>query len=97
MLPQSRATLLYVTYKIYWDPKNLEFKIMFDFHFFGFNLLNNLIHVSNLLITVEILGNYDTKTNQWVLTPKQLNLVGIGIGICTGIGISKGIISDFHL
>ena len=24
---------------------------------------------------MEILGNYDTKTNQSVLTPKQLNLV----------------------
>ena len=24
---------------------------------------------------MEILGNYDTKTNQLVLTPKQLNLV----------------------
>ena len=24
---------------------------------------------------MEIFGNYDTKTNQWVLTPKQLNLV----------------------
>ena len=24
---------------------------------------------------MEILGNYDTKINQWVLTPKQLNLV----------------------
>ena len=40
------------------------------------NLLNNLIQQSNLLIiSVEILGNYDTKTNQWVLIPKQLNLV----------------------
>ena len=24
---------------------------------------------------MEIWGNYDTKTNQWVLTSKQLNLV----------------------
>ena len=33
-----------------------------------------LIQLSNLLISVEILGNYDTKTNQWVLTLKELNL-----------------------
>ena len=40
------------------------------------DLLNHLIiHLSNLLISVEILGNYDIKTNQWVLTSKQLSLV----------------------
>ena len=39
------------------------------------NLLNNLIQLSSLPISMEILGNYDTKTNQLVLTPKQLNLV----------------------
>ena len=38
------------------------------------NLLNNLIQLSSLPISMEILGNYDTKTNQWVLTPKQLYL-----------------------
>ena len=41
------------------------------------NLLNNLIQLTNLLISMEILGNYDTKTNQSVLTPKQLNFVFI--------------------
>ena len=40
------------------------------------NLLNNLIiQLSNLLISVEILGKHDIKTNQLVLTSKQLNLV----------------------
>ena len=38
------------------------------------NLLNNLIQLSSLPISMEILGNYDTKTNQWVLTPKQFYL-----------------------
>ena len=34
---------------------------MFDFIFFDLdNLLNNLIQLSNLLISVEILGTYDT-------------------------------------
>ena len=34
----------------------------------------NLIQISNFLLSMEI-GNYDTKTNQLVLTSKQLNLV----------------------
>ena len=38
------------------------------------NLLNNLIQLLSLPISMEILSNYDTKTNQWVLTPKQLYL-----------------------
>ena len=29
---------------------------------------------------MEIIGNFDTKTNQWVLTPKQLNLVVVKTG-----------------
>ena len=37
--------------------------------------LSNFIQLSKLPIFMEILGNYDTKTNQWVLTPKQLKLV----------------------
>ena len=47
---------------------DLKFKIfwisIFD------NLFNNLLLLSNLLISVEILGNSNTKTNQLVLTPK---------------------------
>ena len=52
---------------------------MFDTNFVGFKSLrinlNNLIQLSTLPISLAILGNYDTETNQWVLTPKQLNLV----------------------
>ena len=55
--------------------KNTEFLPEKNFVKKNRNLLNNLILLSNLLISVEILGNYDSKTNQWVLTSKQLNLV----------------------
>jgi len=51
---------------------------MFDQFFWNAifdNFLKSLIQLSNLLPSIEISGNYDTKTNQWVLTPKQLNLV----------------------
>ena len=40
------------------------------------NLLNTLIQLSDLPISMKILFNYDTKTIQWVLTSKQLDLVG---------------------
>ena len=58
--------------------KTFGLRIRFDLDFLISifdNLLNNLIQLSNLPISMEILGNYDTKTNQLVLTPKQLNLV----------------------
>ena len=45
------------------------------------SILNNLIQLSNLPILMEILGNFETKTNQWVLTPNQLNLVHIDMNI----------------
>ena len=35
---------------------------------------------------MEILGNYDTKINQWVLTPKQLNLVFL---FCNLVNVKK--------
>ena len=55
--------------KIFWIKDFSNFLIsIFD------NLLNNLIQLLSLPISMEILGNYDTKTNQWVLTPKQLYL-----------------------
>ena len=51
---------------------------MFDLNFWISifdNLLNKHIQLSKLLISMEIFDNYDTKRNQLVLTPKQLNLV----------------------
>ena len=47
--------------------KNEIIQGVFDF--------NNLLQQLNFLIFMEILENYDAKTNQLVLTPKQLNLV----------------------
>ena len=41
---------------------------------------------------MEILGNNDTKTNQWVLTPKQLYLVEIMIKIYMDMAIENTMI-----
>ena len=72
-------TKVFLTYQVHWEPtKILDEKFRFFSTFIFDNLfiqLSNFVQLTNLPIFMEILGNYDTKTNQWVLTSKQLNLV----------------------
>ena len=53
------------------DPKKCCIQNYVWFKFFWISIFE----LSKLSISVEILGNYDMKTNQLVLTSKQINLV----------------------